>query len=188
MILSDRDIGKAVAAGRIGIDRFKLSNVQAASYDFRLGEEFLVPSDQDRSINPIDPVNSPQDLSIGMKLQRGPLMLGPRSFALGSSMERFTLPNDMVARVEGKSSIGRIGLSVHVTAGFIDPGFSGTITLELVNHRSRPIVLTPGMLIAQLSFMMMTGAADIPYGSKYSTSHYQGQSGVTASRYGVDIG
>jgi dCTP deaminase len=110
-------------------------------------------------------------------------MLHPGEFVLGSTRERLALPDDVVARIEGKSSLGRLGLLIHSTAGFIDPGFDGHITLELANVASLPITLYPGMKIGQISFMRMTTAADHPYGSGATGSKYQGQRGPTPSRY-----
>jgi dCTP deaminase len=110
-------------------------------------------------------------------------MLHPGEFVLGSTVERVVVPDDMVARIDGKSSLGRLGLIIHSTAGFIDPGFDGHITLELTNIATLPITLYPAMKVGQVSFMMMTSAADRPYGKGASGSKYQGQRGPTPSRY-----
>jgi dCTP deaminase len=113
----------------------------------------------------------------------GAFILHPGEFVLGSTLELVTLPDDIVARLEGKSSLGRLGLLIHSTAGFVDPGWNGHLTLELSNVATLPIALYPGMKIGQISFLRMTTAAENPYGSGAVSSKYQGQRGPTPSRY-----
>jgi dCTP deaminase len=182
MILSDRTIRAELAAGRIGIDPLDDSCVQPSSVDLRLDRLFRV------FLNHTTPViDVKQDLTDLTRLveigEDDAFILHPGEFVLGSTYEQVTLPDDLVARIEGKSSLGRLGLLIHSTAGFIDAGFSGHITLELSNVANLPITLYPGMKIGQVSFLRMTTPADVPYGSKQVGSKYQGQRGPTPSRY-----
>ena len=182
MILSDRTIREELAAGRIGIDPLDESCIQPSSVDLRLDRLFRV------FLNHTAPViDVKKDLSELTELieidDDDAFILHPGEFVLGSTAEAVTLPNDLVARIEGKSSLGRLGLLIHSTAGFVDAGFSGHITLELSNVASLPITLYPGMKVGQVSFLRMTTPADVPYGSSQVGSKYQGQRGPTPSRY-----
>jgi dCTP deaminase len=181
LILSDGSIRKAIVSGRLGVEPFDPQRVQPASVDVTLGDEFrYFPNARH-----IDPV-----LGLGVGMVRwsvGAFDLCPGQFALGCTAETLTIPDDMVARIEGKSSLGRVGLIVHSTAGFIDPGFSGQVTLELYNLAGVPIVLRPGMAIAQISFHLLDKPALVPYGSPGLGSKYQGQTGAVASRYGHEV-
>lgn len=181
MIYSDRSIREAVDSGSIIIDPFEPSFVQPSSVDLRVSDGFRVFVNHRYS--EIDP-RSPQD-DLTQLVEVGDddaFMLHPGEFVLGSTLERVKLGDDVVARLEGKSSLGRLGLLIHSTAGFVDPGFEGHITLELSNVATLPIAIYPGMKIGQISFYKMTTPADSPYGSPELGSKYQGQSGPTASR------
>ena len=188
MILSDRSLREQLDAGRIVIDPLDDSLIQPSSVDVRISHLFRVFRNHSRGV--IDVKQDTQDLTESIEMPVGehgigdePFMLHPGEFVLGSTYERISVPDDLVGRVEGKSSLGRLGLLIHSTAGFIDAGFDGHITLELANVASLPITLYPGMKIGQVSFMKMTSAADQPYGSGAKGSKYQGQSGPTPSRY-----
>jgi dCTP deaminase len=182
MILSDHTIREQLAAGRIGIDPFDDSCVQPSSVDLRLDNLFRVFLNHTMPV--IDVKQDLEDLTRLVEIAAGDaFILHPGEFVLGSTSERVTLPDDLVARIEGKSSLGRLGLLIHSTAGFIDAGFSGHITLELSNVANLPITLYPGMKIGQVSFLAMTTPADVPYGSSRVGSKYQGQRGPTPSRY-----
>jgi dCTP deaminase len=182
MILSDRTIREQLAAGRIAIEPLDESCVQPSSVDLRLDKLFRVFLNHTMSV--IDVKRDLSDLTQEVEIAEGDaFILHPGEFVLGSTYERITLPDDIVARIEGKSSLGRLGLLIHSTAGFIDAGFSGHITLELSNVANLPITLYPGMKIGQVSFLQMTTPADVPYGSKAVGSKYQGQRGPTPSRY-----
>ncbi len=182
MILSDRTIREQLAAGRIAIEPLDESCVQPSSVDLRLDKLFRVFLNHPMSV--IDVKRDLSDLTQEVEIAEGDaFILHPGEFVLGSTYERITLPDDIVARIEGKSSLGRLGLLIHSTAGFIDAGFSGHITLELSNVANLPITLYPGMKIGQVSFLQMTTPADLPYGSKAVGSKYQGQRGPTPSRY-----
>ncbi|MFP5256650.1 MAG: dCTP deaminase [Acidimicrobiia bacterium] len=182
MILSDRSMREAIAAGRIVIEPFDESMVQPASIDVRLDRFFRVFLNHTMPV--IDVKQNLEELTHLVEMTDDqPFVLHPGEFVLGATLERVTLPDDLVARVEGKSSLGRLGLLIHSTAGFVDPGWSGAITLELSNVANLPITLYPGMKIGQISFMQMTTPADEPYGSNKLGSKYQGQRGPTPSRY-----
>lgn len=182
MLLSDRDIHSAHAQGRLNLDPWTPSLVQPASVDIRLGDSFRVFNNHAHTA--VDPAVS-QDLTRAQKVNSsGIFVLHPGEFILGTTLEKVALDASLAARVEGKSSLGRLGLLTHATAGFIDPGFQGEITLELANVSSLPIILRAGMLIGQLCFMSMSSPAERPYGSPGLGSHYQGQVGATASRSG----
>jgi dCTP deaminase len=182
MILSDRSIREALAAGRIVIDPYDESCIQPASVDLRMGRLFRVF--RNHTAGTIDVKVDQADLTELIEVPpEGVFMLHPGEFVLGSTHERVGVADDLVGRVEGKSSLGRLGLLIHSTAGFVDPGFDGHITLELSNVASLPITLYPGMKIGQVSFIQMTTPADHPYGSKVTGSKYQGQQGPTPSRY-----
>ncbi|HET6774846.1 MAG TPA: dCTP deaminase [Acidimicrobiales bacterium] len=182
MILSDRTIREQLAAGRIGIDPLDESCIQPSSVDLRLDRLFRVFLNHTMSV--IDVRKDLSDLTQEVEIAEGDaFILHPGEFVLGSTSERISVPDDIVARIEGKSSLGRLGLLIHSTAGFIDAGFSGHITLELSNVANLPITLYPGMKIGQVSFLQMTTPADVPYGSSRVGSKYQGQRGPTPSRY-----
>ena len=182
MILSDRTIREQLAAGRIGIDPLDDSCIQPSSVDLRLDKLFRVFLNHTMSV--IDVRKDLSDLTQEVEIKEGDaFILHPGEFVLGSTSEQISLPDDIVARIEGKSSLGRLGLLIHSTAGFIDAGFSGHITLELSNVANLPITLYPGMKIGQVSFLQMTTPADVPYGSSKVGSKYQGQRGPTPSRY-----
>ena len=181
MILSDRSIRDAIASGRIVIDPLDGSCIQPSSVDLRLDRLFRVFLNHTMPV--IDVKQDLSDLTRLVEIDDGDsFILHPGEFVLGSTAEALTLPDDLVARIEGKSSLGRLGLLIHSTAGFIDAGFSGHITLELSNVANLPITLYPGMKIGQISFYQMTTEADLPYGSPELGSKYQGQTGPTASR------
>ena len=182
MILSDHTIREELAAGRIGIDPLDESCIQPSSVDLRLDKLFRVFLNHTMPV--IDVKQDLEDLTRLVEIGDGDaFILHPGEFVLGSTFERVTLPDDLVARIEGKSSLGRLGLLIHSTAGFIDAGFSGHITLELSNVANLPITLYPDMKIGQVSFLRMTTPADVPYGSARAGSKYQGQRGPTPSRY-----
>ena len=182
MILSDRDLRKAIGDGNIVIEPFDDSCIQPSSVDVRLDRLFRVFRNHTAGI--IDVKVDLTDLTELIEIPAdGVFMLHPGEFVLGSTEERIALPDDIVARIEGKSSLGRLGLLIHSTAGFVDPGWDGHVTLELANVASLPITLYPGMKIGQLSFMQMTTPADQPYGKGAIGSKYQGQRGPTPSRY-----
>jgi dCTP deaminase len=182
VILSDRSIREALTGGRIVIDPLEEANIQPASVDLRVDRLFRVF--RNHTAGTIDVKVEQCDLTELIEVPAdGVFMLHPGEFVLGSTLERVALADDLVGRVEGKSSLGRLGLLIHSTAGFVDPGFDGHITLELSNVASLPITLYPGMKIGQVSFLAMTTAADHPYGSSTTGSKYQGQRGPTPSRY-----
>lgn len=185
MIFSDRSIRDAVDTGKIVIDPYEPSYVQPSSVDLRVGDGFRVFVNHKYS--EIDPRAPQEDLTQLVEVGDEAFMLHPGEFVLGSTLERVKLGDDVVARLEGKSSLGRLGLLIHSTAGFIDPGFEGHITLELSNVATLPIAIYPGMKIGQISFYQMTTAAEFPYGSPELGSKYQGQSGPTASRSHKDF-
>ncbi|MGH9191042.1 MAG: dCTP deaminase [Acidimicrobiales bacterium] len=182
MILSDRTIREQLDAGRIVIDPLDESCIQPSSVDLRLDRLFRVFLNHTMPV--IDVKEDLEDLTRLVEIGEGEaFILHPGEFVLGSTYEKVSLPDDLVGRIEGKSSLGRLGLLIHSTAGFIDAGFSGHITLELSNVANLPITLYPGMKIGQVSFLRMTTPADVPYGSARVGSKYQGQRGPTPSRY-----
>ncbi len=181
MILSDRSIKESIASGRIVITPYEESLVQPASIDIRLDGRFLVFRNYKYSC--IDPKALQEDLTEMVEVEDGePFIVHPGEFVLGSTVERIELGGDIAAQLGGKSSLGRLGLIVHATAGFIDPGFKGSITLELSNVANLPIRLYPGMKVGQISFFAMTTPADRPYGHPGLGSKYKGQTVPTASR------
>ncbi|WP_298180397.1 dCTP deaminase [Saccharomonospora sp.] len=182
MLLSDREIRKALESGRLGVDPFDPAMVQPSSIDVRLDRFFRV-FDNSRYTH-IDPQLRQDELTslVEKDVDDEPFVLHPGEFVLASTFELFSLPDDLAGRLEGKSSLGRLGLLTHSTAGFIDPGFSGHITLELSNVANLPITLWPGMKIGQLCLFQLTSAAEFPYGSVEVGSRYQGQRGPTPSR------
>src|SRR5262245_46792927 len=182
VILSDRSIREAIEAGRIVIDPLDERCIQPSSVDVKVSSLFRVFRNYTAGV--IDVKQDLEDLTELVTVKPdGVFMLHPGEFVLGSTLERIALPDDLVGRVEGKSSLGRLGLLIHSTAGFVDAGWDGHITLELSNVASLPITIYPGMKIGQVSFMMMTTPADKPYGKGASGSKYQGQRGPTPSRY-----
>lgn len=181
MLLSDRDIRAEIRAGRLGIEPFDEKLVQPSSVDVRLDNFFRVFNNT--RYTHIDPARQQDELTTMVQAEEGePFVLHPGEFVLGSTLEQCTLPDDLAGRLEGKSSLGRLGLLTHSTAGFIDPGFSGHITLELSNVANLPITLWPGMKIGQLCLLRLTSPAEHPYGSSAVGSKYQGQRGPTPSR------
>ena len=181
MLLSDRDILAEIDAKRVQLDPFDAAMVQPSSVDVRLDRFFRVF--ENHRYPHIDPAEEQPDLTRMVEPDGGePFILHPGEFVLGSSYELVTLPDDVAARLEGKSSLGRLGLLTHSTAGFIDPGFSGHVTLELSNVATLPIKLWPGMKIGQLCLFRLTSAAEFPYGAERHGSRYQGQRGPTPSR------
>ncbi len=181
MILSDRTLREQIDLGRIVVEPFDESCVQPSSIDVKLSAHFRVFRNHTARV--ID-VKEAVDLTEPVEIADGGVfMLHPGEFVLASTLERIAVPDDLVGRIDGKSSLGRLGLIIHSTAGFIDPGFDGHITLELTNIATLPITLYPEMKVGQVSFMRMTTAADRPYGSGAQGSKYQGQRGPTPSRY-----
>jgi dCTP deaminase len=181
-VLSDGTIRSLVDAGRIRIEPWDAALVQPASVDLRLGDSFRVFHNHRASA--IDLRHPPDNLTEEVVIPpEEPFIIHPGEFCLGRTLEWVELPDDIVARIEGKSSLGRLGLIVHATAGFCDPGWKGTLTLELNNLTRVPIKLYPGLPIAQLSFMTLDRPAQRPYGSPGLGSHYQGQRAATESRY-----
>ncbi len=186
VLLSDRDIRAEIQAGRLGVDPFEDDLIQPSSVDVRLDNLFRVFNNT--RYTHIDPAQRQDDLTtlVEPKVDE-PFVLHPGEFVLGATLERCTLPDDLAGRLEGKSSLGRLGLLTHSTAGFIDPGFSGHITLELSNVANLPITLWPGMKIGQLCLLRLTSPAEHPYGSTKAGSKYQGQRGPTPSRSYVNF-
>ncbi len=181
MLLSDRDIRAEIAAGRVGCEPFTESMIQPSSVDVRLDKFFRVFENHKYSV--IDPSIEQSELTREVITEGDePFILHPGEFVLASTYEVITLPDDIAGRLEGKSSLGRLGLLTHSTAGFIDPGFSGHITLELSNVANLPVKLFPGMKIGQLCLIRLSSPAEHPYGSEKYGSRYQGQRGPTASR------
>ncbi|GAA2812610.1 dCTP deaminase [Crossiella cryophila] len=181
MLLSDSDLRKEVEAGRLNLDPFDADLVQPSSIDVRLDRFFRVFDNT--KYTHIDPSLQQDELtSLVEKEDDEAFVLHPGEFVLGSTFERVGLPDDLAGRLEGKSSLGRLGLLTHSTAGFIDPGFTGHITLELSNVANLPITLWPGMKIGQLCLFRLSSPAENPYGSAAVGSRYQGQRGPTPSR------
>lgn len=181
MLLSDHDIADLIASGRAGITPYDPALVQPASIDVRLDRYFRLFDNHKYAV--IDPAAEQPGLTRLVDVGASePFVLHPGEFVLGSTLERVRLPDDVAARLEGKSSLGRLGLLTHSTAGFIDPGFDGHVTLELSNTATMPILLYPGMKIGQLCFFQLTSPAERPYGTGAIGSRYQGQRGPTASR------
>lgn len=189
MLLSDRDIRSYALNGSLDITPFDPEMIQPSSIDVRLGNRFEVMNRPDGPDQFIDPAADQRgELFESIEIRRdGALGLAPGAFALGTTYETFRLPYDLAGRLEGKSSLGRLGLAIHTTAGFIDPGFEGQITLELVNLATRPLMLHPGMKVGQLCLMQMSSPVKYPYGHPRNGSRYQGQHGPTASRSHQDF-
>lgn len=181
MLLSDRDIKATIERGDLVIDPFDEALIQPSSVDVRMDRFFRVFNNS--RYTHIDPKLPMEDLTTLVEVDEDePFVLHPGEFVLGATLEKFTLPDNLAGRLEGKSSLGRLGLLTHSTAGFIDPGFSGHITLELSNVANLPITLWPGMKVGQLALFKMTSAAETPYGSGKLGSKYQGQRGPTPSK------
>ena len=181
MLLSDRDIKAELDSGRIALEPYEPAMIQPSSIDVRLDRFFRLFSNHKYPF--IDPAEDQPDLTHLVEVEGDEaFILHPGEFVLGSTYERVSLPDDVAARLEGKSSLGRLGLLTHSTAGFIDPGFTGHVTLELSNVATLPIKLWPGMKIGQMCFFRLTSPAEKPYGSADYSSRYQGQRGPTASR------
>lgn len=181
VLLSDRDIRAQIDAGRVTLDPYDPELIQPASIDVRLDRWFRLFDNHRYPV--IDPAQDQPDLTRLVEVAPGePFVLHPGEFVLGATHELITLPHDVAARLEGKSSLGRLGLLTHSTAGFVDPGFTGHVTLELSNTATLPITLWPGMKIGQLCFFQLSSPAERPYGAGASGSRYQGQRGPTASR------
>ena len=181
MLLSDRDIKAEISAGRVEIEPYDEGMIQPSSIDVRLDRWFRVF--ENHKYPHIDPSVEQEDLTRLLETEGDEaFILHPGEFVLGSTFEVVTLPDDVAGRLEGKSSLGRLGLLTHSTAGFIDPGFSGHVTLELSNVATLPIKLYPGMKIGQLCLFRLSSPAEYPYGSEKYGSRYQGQRGPTPSR------
>jgi dCTP deaminase len=182
VVLSDRTIKRLLAEDRIGIEPYDEALLQPSSVDVRVDRFFRVFHN---ARYPFIDVKQPQeDLTEAVEIgDEQPFILHPGEFVLGSTLERVRLPDDLVARLEGKSSLGRLGLLIHSTAGFIDPGWDGHVTLELSNVANLPITIYFGMKIGQISFMQLSEPAETPYGAGSLGSKYQGQKGPTPSRY-----
>jgi dCTP deaminase len=182
VVLSDRSIRRLVDEGRIGIDPYAPELMQPSSLDVRVDRYFRVFRNSRYPF--IDVKAKQEDLTEAVEVTDDEaFILHPGEFVLGSTLERVTLPDDLVARLEGKSSLGRLGLLIHSTAGFIDPGWDGHVTLELSNVANLPITIYPSMKIGQISFVQLSEPAERPYGSAGIGSKYQGQRGPTPSRY-----
>jgi len=182
MILSDVTIREEIEAGRIQIDPFDESCIQPSSVDLHVDAQFRVFANSRYPY--IDVRREMPDLTELVEVTEGdPFILHPGEFVLGSTLERVGIPDDLVARLEGKSSLGRLGLLIHSTAGYVDPGWDGYLTLELSNAANLPITIYPTMKIGQISFFRLSTPAERPYGSSQTKSKYQGQRGPTASRF-----
>jgi dCTP deaminase len=182
VVLSDRTIRAEIEAGRIAIAPFDPALVQPSSVDVRVDRRFRVFHN---ARYPYIDVRAPMEglTELVETDEDEPFILHPGEFVLGQTLEQVTLPEDLVARLEGKSSLGRLGLLIHSTAGFVDAGFSGNLTLELSNVANLPITIYYGMPIGQISFMRMDGPVEHPYGSRTTGSKYQGQAEPTPSRF-----
>jgi len=187
VVLSDRTIRAEIDSGRIVIDPYDVTLVQPSSVDVRVDRRFRVFRNSRYPF--IDVRTAMEGLTEPVEVTGGEaFILHPGEFVLGQTLERVTLPDDLVARLEGKSSLGRLGLLIHSTAGFVDAGWDGYLTLELSNIATLPITLYPRMKIGQISFLRMTTPADVPYGQGELKSKYQGQRGPTPSRYWENFG
>ncbi len=181
MLMSDRDIRSAIEAGQIGLEPLDMGLLQPSSFDVRLDRFFRLFDNHKYAY--IDPAEDQSDLTHYVEVKADEaFILHPGEFVLGSTYEFVTLPDNIAARLEGKSSLGRLGLLTHSTAGFVDPGFNGHVTLELANVSNLPIKLWPGMKVGQLCFFQLSSPSETPYGSDKYLNRYQGQRGPTASR------
>jgi dCTP deaminase len=186
VILSDRDIRAAIEAGRIVIDPYTPEAIQPSSVDLHLDRRFRVFRNSRYPY--IDVRQDQPDLTELVEIDaESPFILHPGEFVLGSTLERVALPDDLVARLEGKSSLGRLGLLIHSTAGYVDPGWDGNLTLELSNVANLPITLYYGMKIGQISFQQMSSPVEVPYGDRRLGSRYTNQRDPTASRFHLDF-
>jgi dCTP deaminase len=186
VILSDRSIRAALDEGRIVIDPLAADAIQPSSVDVRIDRGFRVFANHRYPF--IDVREEQPDLTELIEVDGDePFILHPGEFVLGATLERIALPDDIVSRLEGKSSLGRLGLLIHSTAGFIDAGFDGHVTLELSNVATLPIAIYPGMKVGQFAFFQLDQPAEHPYGSDVTGSKYQGQRGPTASRYHLNF-
>jgi dCTP deaminase len=182
VILSDKSIREELERGGIVIDPLGEGCIQPSSVDLHVDRLFRVFRNDTTPY--IDPKRAQEDLTELVEVEGGKaFILHPGEFVLGSTAERVALGPDLVARLEGKSSLGRLGLLIHSTAGFVDAGWDGHLTLELSNVANLPIAIYPDMKIGQISFLRMTSAAEVPYGSESTASKYKGQQGPTPSRY-----
>ncbi|WP_296630939.1 dCTP deaminase [Rhodoluna sp.] len=192
MLMSDRDIRASIEAGQIGLDPLDMNLLQPSSFDVRIDRFFRLFDNHKYAY--IDPSEDQNELTRLIEVAPDePFILHPGEFVLGSTFEFVSLPDNVAARLEGKSSLGRLGLVTHSTAGFVDPGFNGHVTLELSNMATLPIKLWPGMKIGQLCFFQLSSPSETPYGSDKYLNRYQGQRGPTASRsymnfYRTDVG
>lgn len=185
MILSDTDIKREIKSHHILISPFDPAAIQPASYDIELGNRVRIFKNITKPF--LDIKNHVEDYMELVKIKDGePFIVHPGEFILGTSVEKVRIPTDLIARLDGKSSLGRLGIIVHATAGYIDPGFYGNITLEITNLSNIPIALYPGMKIGQISFMRLESPAEMPYGERRG-SKYQGQKGPTVSRAWKDF-
>jgi dCTP deaminase len=187
VVLSDRTIKQEIEAGRLVFDPYEPAMVQPSSVDVRVDNRFRVFHN---ARYPFIDVRRPmEELTELVEVAKDePFILHPGEFVLGQTLERVRLPDDLVARLEGKSSLGRLGLLIHSTAGFVDAGFEGNLTLELSNVANLPITIYHGMPIGQISFMRMDGPGESPYGSRETGSKYQGQAEPTPSRFYLNFG
>ncbi|MBU0767112.1 dCTP deaminase [Patescibacteria group bacterium] len=186
MILSDRDIKSAIEEGRVKIEGTKPYHIHASSMDLHLGETFkLYDHSKFSLLDPKDPKTFTGNMRMIHVSEGESFVVQPGEFVLGVTQEKITVPDDLVVRVEGRSSLGRLGIIVHSTAGFVDPGFSGTITLEISNLNRLPVALYPGMRVCQIAFEQMTSPAETPYNKK-AHSKYQGQVLPEESRLDAD--
>ncbi len=183
MVLSDRDIRVRLKKDLV-ITPLDEECIQPSSIDVHLGPDFLVFDNHNQKI--IDLKHGVKGLMSKIIIDEEPIIIHPREFILGTTVELVEIPDDLVARLEGKSSLGRIGLIIHSTAGYIDPGFKGQITLEISNLANLPIALYKDMKIGQLSFTLLTTPAEYPYGHPKLKSHYQNQKGVTESKLKIN--
>jgi dCTP deaminase len=185
MLLSDRSIRAELDSGGISVEPLGEGSIQPSSVDLRLGSSFRIF--HNHSIPLLDVRVDQSSIMEAIEIEDGrPLALQPGLLILGSTLERISLSDHLVGRLDGKSSLGRLGLLIHSTAGFIDPGWSGHLTLELYNASKLPILLYPGMKVCQVSFLQLTTPAEVPYGSEEIRSKYQGQLGPGISRYYQD--
>ncbi len=185
-VLADRDIRAELESGRVRITPYDQADLQPSSVDLHLDHRFRVFRNNRYAF--IDPRSPQPDLTELLSIENDePFILHPGEFVLGQTIEWVELPDDLVARLEGKSSLGRLGLLIHSTAGYVDPGWKGTLTLELSNVANLPITLYAGMRIGQISFFRMSAPVERPYGSKELGSKYQGQSEPTASAFHADF-
>ena len=186
LVLSDHSIREHIQARRIIVDPLKDRDIQPASIDLHLGQRVLVFRNSRRPY--IDLRHEMPDLTEPVEIPEDePFILHPGEFVLGSTKEWIELPDNLVARLEGKSSLGRIGLLIHSTAGYVDPGWKGNLTLELSNVARLPITLYDGMRIGQISFLELSTPADRPYGSEELGSRYMGSTDPTATRVHLDF-